>query len=67
VRISLPRLLLYGTAALRAASLQAPGDSVPADHLLSVPARSRTPHSLFAAKRVWEARDEGPHLTLGQL
>ena len=65
VRISAP-LLFTGTAALRAASLQAPGDSVPAVHLLSVPARSRTPHSLFAAKRVWEARGEGPHLTLGQ-
>jgi len=59
-------LQFTGTAALRAASLQAPGDSVPAVHLLSVPARSRSPHSLFAAKRVWEARGEGPHLTLGQ-
>jgi len=62
-----PALLrIPGTAALRAASLQAPGGSVPAVHLLSVPARSRTPHSLFAVRRVGEARGEGPPLTFGQ-
>src|SRR3954453_19162834 len=43
----------------RAASPTRPGTGVPADHLLSVPARGRSPHTLFALGATLGKRGRG--------
>jgi len=50
----------------RAASLGSPGTLSLRSTFYPCRLQGRTPHSLFATRRVWEAQGKGPHLTLGQ-